>query len=262
MQLATKPDVQDLYQLPTDLYVPEHALVVHLSNFQGPLDLLLYLIKRQRLDILALPMADLTMQYMHYLDMMKTLDLEPAVEYLAMAAWLTEIKSQTLLPKPKTIDEQEIDPRAQLVTRLQEYERYQVASEKLEQLPRLGRDFFQACVDIHPQTLATVVDITQVTQLELEALVKVMENMLQRMSHFSHHCVWRPMLSVQDKIDALCTQLSQGQPRLFTELLIADELRAGVVVTFLAILELARRGTLVLSVLIDREDILITLDQG
>jgi segregation and condensation protein A len=140
-------DGEPLTTLPQDLYIPPYALQVFLEAFEGPLDLLLYLIRRQNIDILDIPIAEITRQYVQYIELMKELQLELAGEYLLMAAMLAEIKSRMLLPRPETVDEEEDDPRAELVRRLQEYERYKKAAEDIDELPRLERDVFVASAD-------------------------------------------------------------------------------------------------------------------
>lgn len=258
---AHKIATPDRYSLPSDLYVPEHALYIKLASFEGPLDLLLYLIKRQKLDILALPMADLTQQYLHYLDMMQRMDLDPAAEYLAMAAWLTEIKSRTLLPKLPSTDIEEDDPRAELVARLQEYEHYKTASEALEQLPRLQREFFYAFANVHPDTPKPTEEVTKIATVTPHDLAKVMQNVLKRATHFTHHQVKRQVMSVQDKLDVLKKQLADGKEHSFYQLLVRQESRLGVVLTLLAVLELTKLNVIRLSFDTTTQDISVAWNE-
>lgn len=224
-----------LIDLPQDLYIPPDALEVFLDAFEGPLDLLLYLIKRQNLDILDIPIAEITHQYMDYVNLMKDLRLELAAEYLVMAAMLAEIKSRMLLPRPEATEEDDQDPRAELIRRLQEYERFKQAAEDLDALPRLGRDVFPTQVDIpvgHVRRIPPPVDLQEV----LLALKEV----LARADLFTHHRVEREPLSLRERMSQVLDRLHGEHFALFTDLFEYSEGRSGVVVTFLAVLELIK----------------------
>jgi len=225
-------------ELPRDLYIPPHALEVFLEAFEGPLDLLLYLIKRQNLDILNIPIAEITRQYMEYVELMKELRLELAAEYLVMAAMLAEIKSRMLLPRPASVGDEEDDPRAELIRRLQEYERYKQAAESLDAMPRLGRETFEVCAP--PSELERV----QVEpEVSLQDLVEALRDVLRRSEMYAHHHVLMEPLSVRERMTLVLDQLSGvsgGSFRAFTSLFDISEGRAGVVVTLLALLELVR----------------------
>ena len=222
-------------EMPRDLYIPPNALEVFLEAFEGPLDLLLYLIKRQNLDILDIPIAEITRQYMEYVDLMKDLRLELAAEYLVMAAMLAEIKSRMLLPRPETEAEEEGDPRAELVRRLQEYERYKKAAEDLDALPRLGRDVF-------PTEAET--PYVQVVKLQpkvrVEDLVMALADVFRRARMYAHHHVLTEPLSVRERMSAVLAALDKDNYTEFTSLFSVEEGRRGVIVTLLAILELVR----------------------
>lgn len=230
---------EPLRELPRDLYIPPDALEVFLETFEGPLDLLLYLIRRQNLDILDIPIAAITRQYMGYVEVMKELRLELAAEYLVMAAVLAEIKSRMLLPRPPQIEEEESDPRAELVRRLQEYERYKNAAEDLDSLPRLGRD-------LHPAT-AIVPEVPRETpapEVSLNELLIALADVMARAEMFSHHHVQREVLSVRERMSWTLQQLNSEDFTEFLSLLRPEEGKRGVVVGFLAILELIRESLL------------------
>ena len=223
-------------KLPRDLYIPPDALEVFLETFEGPLDLLLYLIRRQNLDILDIPIAEITRQYMGYVELMKDLRLELAAEYLVMAAMLAEIKSRMLLPRPPSdLDDEERDPRAELVRRLQEYEQFKAAGDQLDNLPRLARDFFTASAELPP---------LQIKQREpavlLDELLAALAESLDRVQMFSHHQIQREALSVRERMSETLERLHSRQFLPLSALLRPEEGRAGVVVTFLAILELLK----------------------
>jgi segregation and condensation protein A len=233
-------DGEPITQLPQDLYIPPHALEVFLEAFEGPLDLLQYLIKRQNIDVLNIPIAEITRQYTQYIELMTELQLELAGEYLVMAAMLAEIKSRMLLPRPVSEDAEEDDPRAALVRRLQEYERYKKAAEDLDELPRLERD-------VHP----TVVDMCERTRVEilpevtLKELLISFREVLARAELYAHHHVQLEPLSVRqrmsDVLEAL-GRLESGRYTEFSALFDPAEGRLGIVVTFLALLELIRES--------------------
>jgi segregation and condensation protein A len=224
-------------QLPRDLYIPPQALEVFLEAFEGPLDLLLYLIRRQNLDVLDIPIAEITRQYMRYIELMQDLQLELAGEYLVMAATLAEIKSRMLLPRPATPDDPEGDPRAELVRRLQEYERYKRAATDVDQLERLERDVFQASVELRekpaPRTLP---------QVPLREMLLAFRDVATRAQMFAHHHVQRERLSVRERMSNVLSALEAGGFVEFGQLFRAEEGRMGVTVTFMALLELMREG--------------------
>lgn len=224
-------------QLPEDLYIPPDALEVFLETFEGPLDLLLYLIRKQNLDILDIPVAEITRQYMKYIELMQELRLELAAEYLVMAAMLMEIKSRMLLPKPVNDEGEEEDPRAELIRRLQEYERFKEAAEKLDQLPRYGRDFFPA------KAYVEAIESEQpIPPLDLRDLMFAFQEVLQRASLSAHHHVQRETLSVRERMSNILEKLKSDSFMPFTSFFNTAEGRIGVVVTFIAILELFRNS--------------------
>jgi segregation and condensation protein A len=228
-----------LTALPRDLYIPPDALEVFLEAFEGPLDLLLYLIKRQNLDILDIPIAQITRQYMQYIELMEDLRLELAAEYLVMAAMLAEIKSRMLLPRPPSDAGEEGDPRAELIRRLMEYERYKQAAEDLDALPREGRDLWQASADAGERRVVRVV-----AEVTLKELLLAFKDVLQRAEMFQHHHVQREPLSVRQRMSDVLALVQDGEFHDFTELFDPAEGRVGVVVTFLAILELLKESLL------------------
>ncbi|MCP3867165.1 MAG: segregation/condensation protein A [Gammaproteobacteria bacterium] len=225
--------------LPKDLYIPPDALEVFLDAFEGPLDLLLYLIKRQNLDILEIPIAQITAQYMEYVDLMKEFRLELAAEYLVMAAMLAEIKSRMLLPRQSSDEEDEEDPRAELIRRLQEYERYKQAAEDLDGLPRLGRDVFQTVTEVPHRTVEH-----HPPDVDLRELLLALKDVFQRADMFSKHRVELEPLSVRERMSRVLDTVSNDTFTDFTSLFNFDEGRQGVVVTFLAILELIKASLL------------------
>ncbi len=223
--------------LPRDLYIPPDALEVFLEAFEGPLDLLLYLIRRQNLDIVDVPIAEITRQYMGYIDLMKELRLELAAEYLVMAAMLAEIKSRMLLPRPESEETEEDDPRAELVRRLQEYERYKTAAEDIEALPRMGRDHFQAEAEVTDRKIVRIVP-----EVTLKEMLIAFKEVLNRAEMFTHHHVQREALSVRQRMSDVLSRLDTDTFTDFTSLFPAEEGRMGVVVTFLALLELIKES--------------------
>ena len=227
---------EPLTVLPQDLYIPPDALEVILEAFEGPLDLLLYLIKRQNLDILDIPIAEITKQYTDYISMMGMLRLELAAEYLVMAAMLAEIKSRMLLPRPVEADDED-DPRAELVRRLQEYERFKKAAEDIENLPRLERDLFLASAK--PPELERRQPLPEIT---LRELLLAFRDVVNRAEMFAHHNVHREALSVRERMSSVLEALRGKEFVLFTDLFNAEEGRLGVVVTFLAMLELIKES--------------------
>jgi len=222
--------------LPQDLYIPPEALEVFLETFEGPLDLLLYLIKKQNLDILDIPIAEITRQYMAYVELMKEVHLELAGEYLIMAAMLAEIKSRMMLPKVHH-EEDEEDPRAELIRRLQEYERFKLAADGIDQLSREGRDYFLVePVNCDRETRVKHPDV------ELSSLLYALKEVMNRAEMFTHHQIKREALSVRERMTSILNALTESGFKDFTELFNPAEGRAGVVVTFLAMLELIKES--------------------
>jgi segregation and condensation protein A len=219
---------------PKDLYIPPDALEIFLETFEGPLDLLLYLIKRQNLNILDIPIAEITHQYMEYIEMMNDLRLELAAEYLVMAAMLAEIKSRMLLPRPVEVNEED-DPRAELVRRLQEYERFKRAAEDIDELPRMERDIFP--VSVAPPVGRCKQGLPDVDLMEL---LLVFKDVLHRAEMFNPHHVQREALSVRERMASILSGLSAERFASFTDLFDPMEGRKGVLVTFLAVLELVK----------------------
>jgi len=232
-------DGEPVTTLPQDLYIPPYALQVFLEAFEGPLDLLLYLIRRQNIDILDIPIAEITKQYVQYIEMMSDMQLELAGEYLVMAAMLAEIKSRMLLPRPETEDEDEDDPRAELVRRLQEYERFKQAAQDIADLPRLERDVFPAHADAPERKIVeTLPDIT------LKELLLAFHDVLRRAEMFSNLHMTREPLSVRQRMSEILTRIKAGSFTGFAELFDPEEGRMGVAVTFIAILELLRESVI------------------
>jgi segregation and condensation protein A len=224
-------------ELPLDLYIPPDALEVFLEAFEGPLDLLLYLIRKQNIDILDIPVAEITRQYMGYVELMHTVRLELAAEYLVMAAMLAEIKSRMLLPRSSEAEEEEDDPRAELIRRLQEYERFKAAAEGLDELPRVGRDVTVPRLDA-PEARARKL----LPDVSLEEVLLSMAEVLRRADMFESHQVTREALSTRERMSEVLERLKGGAFVPFIELFGADEGRLGVVVTFMAVLELIKES--------------------
>ena len=224
-----------LTELPKDLYIPPAALEVFLEAFEGPLDLLLHLIKRQNLDILDIPIAQITEQYMRYVELMKELRLDLAGEYLVMAATLAEIKSRMLLPRAEEAEEE--DPRADLIRRLRDYERYKQAAQDLNALPRLERDFFSALIEF-PDKSARV----KPPEVPMGALLRAFAEVLQRSEAFSHHHVQREPLSVRERMTIILDGIDIKDFKEFQDFFTVEEGRAGVIVVFLALLELLKEA--------------------
>lgn len=223
-----------LLQLPEDLYIPPDALEVFLETFEGPLDLLLYLIRRQNLDILNIPIAEITRQYVTYIQMMELLNLELAAEYLVMAALLAEIKSRLLLPRPPELEEEEEDPRALLIRRLQEYECIKTAAQDIDVLPRLDRDLFPCRAD------AVLIQEKQHPDVDLKELLFAFQAVLKRSEQLSHHQIFKEPLSVRERMATILEKLKGADRIAFPQLFVRKEGRQGVVVSFLAILELSK----------------------
>lgn len=224
-------------ELPRDLYIPPHALQVFLEAFEGPLDMLLYLIKRQNLDVLDIPILEVTRQYVQYIELMNELQLELAGEYLLMAAMLAEIKSRMLLPRSSSEEQDEDDPRAELVRRLQEYERYKQAAEQINALPRLERDITVASAEVPERKVVEILpDVT------LKEMLICFREVMARAEMFTSHSIQREALSVRERMSDVLSRLSPNGFLRFTELFKPEEGRTGVTVTFLAILELIKES--------------------
>jgi segregation and condensation protein A len=228
---------EPISQLPRDLYIPPQALEVFLEAFEGPLDLLLYLIRRQNLDILDIPLAEITRQYMQYIELMHDLQLELAGEYLVMAATLAEIKSRMLLPRPKLEEEDDEDPRAELVRRLQEYERFKRAAEGIDALPRLERDVWSVSAELKERQV-----VRALPQITLQEMLVAFKEVVARAEMFAHHHIQRERLSVGERMSDILAALRIGAFLPFMQLFRPQEGRMGVTVTFVAILELMREG--------------------
>jgi segregation and condensation protein A len=225
---------------PQDLFIPPDALEVVLESFEGPLDLLLYLIRKQNLDILNIPVADITRQYMGYVELMRAANLDLAAEYLVMAALLGEIKSRMLLPKPKSELEDEEDPMAALIRRLQEYERFSEAANQMDDRPRLDRDIFRSEVffdDPNPPEVQA--------QVGLDQLVKAFQAIVDRADANKNMFVSRDTLSLRERMTNILQLLQHKEYLSFGELFSQEEGRLGVVVAFIALLELFRDDMLI-----------------
>lgn len=224
-------------QLPLDLYIPPDALEVILEAFEGPLDLLLYLIRRQNLDILDISVAEITRQYMEYIDMMQEIQFELAAEYLVMAAMLAEIKSRMLLPRQTTEEEEEPDPRAELIRRLQEYERFKQAAVDVDNLDRLNRDFWIARASAPEMSRER-----PLPDVNLQDLLIILSKVLKRAERFSSHHIQLDPLSTRERMSQILDRVSNSGDQFvpFVALFTAEEGKLGVVVTFVAVLELLR----------------------
>ena len=230
---------QPVLQIPQDLYIPPDALEVILEAFEGPLDLLLYLIRRQNLDILDIPVAEITRQYVDYIDVMQDLRFELAAEYLVMAAILAEIKSRMLLPRSTLDEDEEGDPRAELVRRLQEYERFKQAAEDLDALPRQDRDTSPVAAFMPDRA-----SVRLPPPVDLREMLLALHDVLKRAELFTGHAIKRDALSVRQRMGELLTRLGDGQFHRFESLFEVREGKLGVIVTFLSILELAKEQLL------------------
>ncbi len=227
-----------LSTLPVDLYIPPDALEVILEAFEGPLDLLLYLIRKENIDILDIQVAQITQQYMAYVELMKAVRLELAAEYLVMAAMLAEIKSRMLLPRSKhSSADDEDDPRAELIRRLQEYERFKAVAEDLDEIPRMGRDVFAAQA-VAPDARARRL----MPDVALEEVLLAMSAVLRRADMFESHQISRETLSARERMSMVLEALRDGAFVPFARLFTLEEGRLGVVVTFMAILELVKES--------------------
>ncbi|HCK76264.1 MAG TPA: segregation/condensation protein A [Gammaproteobacteria bacterium] len=231
-----------LEQWPADLYIPPEALEVVLESFEGPLDLLLYLIRKQNIDILDLPIADITRQYVHYIDLMQRMRLDLAADYLVMATMLAEIKSRMLLPRPDPENDDEEDPRAALIKRLQEYERFKSAAENLDNRPRLERDLylvFARVEDPDPPKIET--------RVELDDLVAAMRSAMLSAARRQHLQIVPETLSVRERMGQILDRVRSGEYVALGDFFTSEEGRKGLVVSFIAILELVRDGILTVA---------------
>ena len=224
-------------ELPKDLYIPPDALEVFLEAFEGPLDLLLYLIRRQNLDILQIHVAEITRQYMGYVDLMTTLRFELAAEYLVMAAMLAEIKSRMLLPRSQEGEEDEEDPRAQLIRRLQEYERFKQAAEDINAMPRMGRDIYAATAE--PPDLKVTRPLPQV---DMKELLMTLAEVLRRADMYESHHVERERMSTRERMSQILDGLRGHGFVPFVSFFRVQEGRLGVIVSFLAVMELIKES--------------------
>ena len=230
---------QPVLQIPQDLYIPPDALEVILDAFEGPLDLLLYLIRRQNLDILDIPVAEITRQYVTYIQAMHEMRFELAAEYLVMAAILAEIKSRMLLPRSTMDESEEGDPRAELVRRLQEYERFKQAAEDIDALPRQDRDTTPASAFLPDRA-----SVRLPPPVDLREMLLALHDVLKRAELFTQHAIKRDALSVRQRMGELLSRLAGGAFHRFESLFEPREGKLGVVVTFLALLELAKEQLL------------------
>jgi segregation and condensation protein A len=226
---------QPVTEVPHDLYIPPDALEIILDAFEGPLDLLLYLIRRQNLDILDIPINEITRQYVEYIAMLQDIQFELAAEYLVMAAILAEIKSRMLLPRPSSEDGEEADPRAELVRRLQEYERFKQAAEDLDELPRVGRDFAMTEAYVENKSVVKLPP-----QVELHEILAALRDVMSRAELFTSHQISGEPLSVRERMSRIMNALRENPYVEFQQLFDPEEGRQGVVVSFLALMELTR----------------------
>lgn len=226
---------QPVVELPQDLYIPPDALEVFLEAFEGPLDLLLYLIRRQNMDILDIDVSEITRQYMEYIALVEAMRFELAAEYLVMAATLAEIKSRMLLPRQESIDEEDLDPRAELIRRLQQYERFKKAAESMDELPRVDRDTPLGSADVPPLPQSRIHP-----DVDLREMLIALRDVLLRADMFTSHHVEREKLSTRERMSYILSQLTDDRFVAFESLFTIEEGRLGVVVTFLAMLELVK----------------------
>ncbi|KMQ74243.1 segregation and condensation protein A [Marinobacter subterrani] len=221
--------------LPKDLYIPPDALAVFLEAFEGPLDLLLYLIRRQNMNILDIDVSEITRQYMDYIGAVEAMRFELAAEYLVMAATLAEIKSRMLLPRQESEDEEDVDPRAELIRRLQQYERFKQAAEDIDEMPRLERDTFAASA-----ALPKMPSSQPHPDVDMREMLLALQGVLRRADLFTSHHVERERLSTRERMSAILSVLQDDHFVTFESLFTVEEGRLGVVVTFLATLELVK----------------------
>jgi segregation and condensation protein A len=230
-------DGEAITEVPKDLYIPPDALEIFLEAFEGPLDLLLYLIKRQNINILDIKVAEITDQYMAYVDLMEVSQFELAAEYLVMAAMLAEIKSRLLLPRHVEDGPEEDDPRMQLIRRLQEYERYQKAAEDIDELVRMDRDIHRAGA-----ALPELERISPEPTVALQDILLSLSRVLRRADMFEHHHIQRETLSTREKMSEILVRITESKFVPLASLLVRAEGRSGVIVTFLAIMELMKES--------------------
>ena len=229
---------KELSTVPKDLYIPPDALEIILEAFEGPLDLLLYLIRRQNLDILDINVAEITRQYMGYIELMQAIQLELAAEYLVMAAMLAEIKSRILLPRQVVEDEdEEADPRGELIRRLQEYERFKAAAEDIDEMPRMGRDIHQASGESPDRS-----EERQFPEVDMREVLSALADVLRRAEMFESHHIQLEKLSTRERMSQVLEAIRGKQFVPFVSLFVEKEGRLGVVVTFLAIMELIKES--------------------
>lgn len=229
---------KELSTVPKDLYIPPDALEIILEAFEGPLDLLLYLIRRQNLDILDINVAEITRQYMGYIELMQAIQLELAAEYLVMAAMLAEIKSRILLPRQVVEGEdEEADPRGELIRRLQEYERFKAAAEDIDEMPRMGRDIHQASGESPDRT-----EERQFPEVDMREVLSALADVLRRAEMFESHHIQLEKLSTRERMSQVLEAIRGKQFVPFVSLFVEKEGRLGVVVTFLAIMELIKES--------------------
>lgn len=242
VEFEAKIGGQPMIHFPKDLYIPPEAMRVILEAFEGPLDLLLYLIKKQNVDVLNIPIAEITRQYVQYIELMHEMHIELAAEYLVMAAMLAEIKSRMLLPRHHEEEPEESDPRAELIRRLQEYERFKEAAEQIDQLDRVEREFYVA------ETLAPPMDVIPAQpEVKFDQLLQALKGVMERAKYNESHHVLRETLSISDRIRQILEQVSSDKFVSFLSLFRAREGRMGVVVSLIAMLELLRQSVLELS---------------
>ncbi len=222
-------------EVPKDLYIPPDALEIFLEAFEGPLDLLLYLIKRQNIDILEINVAEITDQYMTYVELMEASQFELAAEYLVMAAMLAEIKSRILLPRREEEGTEEDDPRMELIRRLQEYERYKEAAQKINDLPRMDRNYYLA-----KAMLPVIERVTPDPDVDLQDMLISLARVLRRADMFEHHHIQLETLSTREKMSEILIRISEHKFVPLVSLLVKEEGRLGIVVTFLAVMELMK----------------------
>lgn len=222
-------------EAPTDLYIPPDALEILIEAFEGPFDLLLYLIKRQNLDILLVNVAEITDQYMAYVELMEASQFELAAEYLVMASMLAEIKSRILLPRQEELNEEESDPRLDLLKRLQEYEKFKIAAEGLDKLPRIERDLYPT-----KAAIPVIEKIIVEPEVDLHEMLSILSKALRRADMFESHQIQRDTLSTREKMSEILLRINSENFVPLFSLLSQDEGRLGVVVTFLAIMELLK----------------------
>lgn len=230
-------DGEAITEVPKDLYIPPDALEIFLETFEGPLDLLLYLIKRQNIDILDIEVAQITDQYMAYVDLMEVGQFDLAAEYLVMAAMLAEIKSRLLLPRQTQEEAGEEDPRMQLIWRLQEYERYKKAAEDIDELVRMDRDIHRATA-----TLPVMERIAADPGVDLQEILISLSRVLQRADMFEHHHIQRETLSTREKMSEILLRITARKFVPLVSLLVREQGRQGVIVTFLAVMELIKES--------------------